>query len=81
MTGSFLFLSAKLGAFCAIYVHFLSFYVKSIALLSSLNDFGRIFSPQTTQHSTMRHDKLEKEMNLMLLLTENHRYDVDASTS
>ena len=26
----------------------------------------------------MRHDKLEKEMNLMLLLTENHRYDVDA---
>ena len=25
----------------------------------------------------MRHDKLEKEMNLMLLLTENHRYDVD----
>ena len=24
----------------------------------------------------MRHDKLEKEMNLMLLLTENHRYDV-----
>lgn len=26
----------------------------------------------------MRHDKLEKEMNLMLLLTENHRYEVDA---
>ena len=25
----------------------------------------------------MRHDKLEKEMNLMLLLTENHRYEVD----
>lgn len=25
----------------------------------------------------MRHDKLEKEMNLMLLLTENHRYDVE----
>ena len=24
----------------------------------------------------MRHDKLEKEMNLMLLLTENHRYEV-----
>ena len=48
MTGSFLFLSAKLGAFCAIYVHFLSFYVKSIAPLSSLNDFGRIFSPKQT---------------------------------
>lgn len=78
MTGSCLFLSAKLGAFCAIYVHFLSFYVKSIAPLSSLNDFGRIFSPQTNRYSTMRHDKLEKEMNLMLLLTENHRYDVDA---
>ncbi len=26
----------------------------------------------------MRHDKLEKEMNLMLLLTENQRYGVDA---
>ena len=26
----------------------------------------------------MRHDKLEKEMNLMLLLTENHRYDVES---
>ena len=26
----------------------------------------------------MRHDKLEKEMSLMLLLTENHRYDVAA---
>lgn len=27
--GLSLFLSAKLGGFCAIYVHFLSFYVKN----------------------------------------------------
>ena len=36
-TGLSLFLRAKLGGFCAIYVHFLSSYVKSEWLLSSIN--------------------------------------------
>lgn len=36
-TGLSLFLRAKLGGFCAIYVHFLSSYVKSEWPLSSIN--------------------------------------------
>ena len=36
-TGLSLFLRAKLEGFCAIYVHFLSSYVKSEWLLSSIN--------------------------------------------